>query len=48
MDTKGRRNSTITWSAEQQMYITTDLGLDLDTVRQGTKGGYLIIFFNDL
>lgn len=33
VDTKGRRNSTITWSAEQQMYVTTDLGLDLDTVR---------------
>ena len=32
MDTKGRRNSTITWSAEQQMYVTTDLGLD--TVRK--------------
>ena len=33
VDTKGRRNSTITWSAEQQMYVTTDL-LGLDTVRE--------------
>ena len=44
MDTRGRRNSTITWNAEQQMYVTTDLGLDLDTVRGGSMMIVLKIF----
>ena len=35
VDLRGRRNSTITWDAGQQMYVTTDMGLDPYTVREG-------------
>ena len=47
MDTKGRRNSTITWSAEQQMYVTTDL-LGLDMVRKKELSNLGIKTIDDL